>query len=64
MKTEAWLSYDESFLYVAVRCYEPLLRDVLSDTVERDGNLRDEDSIEILFDANHDKKTFQHFGVN
>jgi len=64
VKTEAWLSYDDSFLYVAARCYEPLLRDVLSDVVERDGDVLEDDSIEIAFDTNNDKKSFYHFAVN
>ncbi len=64
VKTEAWLSYDDAFLYVAVRCHEPLLRDILSEVVTRDGDLREDDSIEILFDTNLDKKSFHHFAMN
>ncbi len=64
VKTEAWLSYDDSFLYVAVRCEEPILRDVLSEVKDRDGDLKEDDSIEILFDTNLDKKSFHHFTVN
>jgi len=64
VKTEAWLSYDDSFLYVAARCHEPLLRDLLIDVTARDGDVQKDDSIEILFDTNHDKKSFHHFAVN
>ena len=64
VKTEAWLSRDDSFLYVGVRCHEPMLRDVLSLATERDGDVRMDDSIEILLDVNHDKKSYHHFAVN
>ena len=64
VETEAWLSYDDSFLYVAVRCHEPLLRDVLSEANRRDGRVREDDSIEIMIDVNSDKKSFHHFAVN
>ncbi|MDF1862146.1 MAG: sugar-binding protein [Verrucomicrobiales bacterium] len=64
VQTEAWLSYDEAFIYVGVRCSEPLVRDVLSEVLIRDGDLREDDSIEILFDTNRDQKSFHHFAVN
>jgi len=64
VKTEAWLSYDEAFLYVAVRCEEPVLRDVFSEARDRDGAVREDDCIEILLDTNRDKKSFYHFAVN
>lgn len=64
VNTEAWLSYDESFLYVAVKCQEPILRDILSEVKTRDGDMSDDDFIEIFFDTNSDKKSFHHFAVN
>jgi len=62
--TEAWLRYDKTHLHVAVRCEEPLLRDVLSEATERDGAVRKDDAIELLFDTNRDQKSFHHFAVN
>jgi hypothetical protein len=62
--TEAWVTFDDSFLYVAVRCHEPVLGDILSEVTTRDGNVRNDDSIELLLDVNNDKKTFHHFAVN
>ena len=41
-----------------------MLRDVLSEVTARDGEVWSDDSIEILLDANHDKKTYHHFAVN
>lgn len=62
--TEAWLSYDDANLYVGIRCQEPLLRDVVSEATERDGPVREDDCVEILFDTNRDKKSYHHFAVN
>jgi len=64
VETEAWLSYDDTSVYVGVRCHEPLVRDVLSEATTRDGAVLEDDAIEILFDTNRDKKSFRHFAVN
>ena len=62
--TKAWISYDETHLYVGVRCHEGMLRDIVSDASKRDDDLRDDDWIEVVFDTNRDKKSFFHFVVN
>jgi|GEM_PF-5943837 len=49
--------------YIGVRSHEPILRDVLSEATARDGAVREDDSIEILLDTNHDQKSFHHFAV-
>lgn len=64
VETQAWLSYDDSSLYVGVRCEEPIMRDLVSETAKRDGDVREDDAIEIVLDANGDKKTFHLFAVN
>lgn len=62
--TETWLRHDEEFLYIGVHCEEPLLGDVRREIEERDGNVWEDDSIEVIFDTNLDKKTYVHFAVN
>ncbi len=62
--TETWLRYDERFLYVGVHCEEPLLGDVRSEVEEKDGEVWLDDSIEVIFDTNLDKKTYVRFAVN
>ena len=64
VETEAWMGFDDSFLYVGIRCHEPVLRDVISETRQRDGNLGEDDSVEVLFDTNHDRKTYHRFAIN
>lgn len=64
VETEAWLRYDDEFLYVGVHCEEPLLGDVRTEISGRDGKVWEDDSIEVLFDTNRDQKTYLHFAVN
>ena len=64
VKTDTWLSHDETFLYVGARFHEPWLRSVQCNVAQRDGEVWKDDSIEILLDVNRDKKTFRHFAVN
>jgi len=62
--TEFWLSRDDAFLYVGVRCDEPRLPVMQTEMTARDGEVWRDDSIEILIDSDHDQKTFRHFAVN
>ena len=64
VQTEIWLSYDDTHLYVAAHCDEPRMRLLQNDIKTRDGKVWEDDSIEILLDANRDKKTYRHFAVN
>ena len=64
VETLSWITYDDSFLYIGVRCMEPMLRDLICDADTRDGKILEDDSIEIALDANNDKKTFYHFAIN
>ena len=64
VQTEIWLSYDDEFLYVAARCDEPRMRLLRNEIKTKDGKVWEDDSIEILLDANRDKKTYRHFAVN
>jgi len=64
VKTEIWLSHDDAHLYVGARCHEPWLRSVQSRITQRDGEVWNDDSIEILLDVNRDTKTYRHFAVN
>ncbi|MEM1441826.1 MAG: metallophosphoesterase [Verrucomicrobiota bacterium] len=64
VETEAWLTYDDTFLYLGIRCYEPILRDVWSEAKERDDELEWDDYVEVALDTNSDKKSFHYFAVN
>lgn len=63
-ETEAWISYDASALYIAVRNGEPSMKGIKQDVTERDGNIWEDDSVEIMIDANNDRRTYHQFGIN
>lgn len=62
--TKTWLWHDSENFYVGMRCDEPRLQLMKADVKSRDGEVWQDDSVEILIDANRDQKTFRHFAVN
>jgi len=64
VKTEAWITYDESALYVAMRNHEPRLSGMKHATTGRDGNIWADDTVEVFIDTNLDRKTYYQFAVN
>ena len=64
VRTEGWVCYDEDYYYLAVRCYEPFLDMLKTDANRRDGELFEDDSIEIFIDTNRDRKSYYQFIVN
>lgn len=64
-KTEALLAYDESFLYVAVKCSHPSGMQVPpAATRDRDADLRGRDRVDILLDMDRDYQTYYRFQVD
>ena len=64
VKTKVWMSRDDAFLFVGVRCDEPQPDYIRSEIEERDGEVWTDDSIEIVLDTNRDQKTYYRFAVN
>ncbi|MEM9017207.1 MAG: metallophosphoesterase [Verrucomicrobiota bacterium] len=64
VESESWIGYDEEFLYLGIRCEDPILRDVIDDVTARDGDLSGNDTVELFFDTNLDQKTYYQFTVN
>ncbi len=62
VRTEAWLSYDASHLYVAMRCEEPQLIVPAGKAADRrDKSLWQGDSVEILLDTARDRKDMRYY---
>jgi len=56
--TEVRLVYDDDNLYVSFRCSEPNLNGLVINAKRRDqGNICDDDSVEIFIDTNLDRQT-------
>ena len=64
-RTEALFAYDESFLYVAVRCSHPAGMQVPpAARRNRDADLRGRDRVDILLDMDRDYQTYYRFQVD
>lgn len=62
-KTQAWVAYDDTAIYLAVRAYDndmSRVRRLLSDPK----SAWTADNIEILIDTNNDRNSYHHFVVN
>jgi photosystem II stability/assembly factor-like uncharacterized protein len=63
--TEAWLAYDQDFLYLALRCRHPENRYVAPVKVrQRDADLRPYDRVSVLLDLDRDYSTYYHLQVD
>ena len=51
-------------LYVAFRCFDSDPGRIAAAVTSRDGNLRDDDSVTLLLDTNHDRRTAYYFATN
>ena len=63
--TEAWLTYDREYLYLALRCKHPAERQVAPVKVrKRDADLRDYDRVSLMLDLDRDYSTAFHLNVD
>jgi len=63
-KTTAYLGFDEGNLYVAFKCQESRMGKIKATDYGRDGQLWQNDSVEIFLDTNQDAKTYFHFIID
>jgi photosystem II stability/assembly factor-like uncharacterized protein len=63
--TEAWLAYDQDFLYLALRCRHPEDRYVAPvKNRPRDADLQAYDRVSLLLDLDRDYSTYYHFQID
>ncbi|HEY64813.1 MAG TPA: hypothetical protein G4O02_09605 [Caldilineae bacterium] len=60
-RTEAWLLWDDDYLYVAFACEDP---DVWGTMLERDSHLWEEEVVEVFLDANRNGRLYFEFEVS
>ncbi|MFW6336981.1 MAG: carbohydrate-binding family 9-like protein, partial [Phycisphaeraceae bacterium] len=53
-RTEAWAAWDDEALYLAFRCDEPEVGKLKLDAADRDDNVFQDDSVEIMLDPDGD----------
>lgn len=64
VQSEAFLTYDDTNLYLAVRCQEPNMAGIKTTTTKRDGPVYQDDSVEFLVDPNLSRKVYYQFIVS
>jgi 3',5'-cyclic AMP phosphodiesterase CpdA len=63
-KTQTWFGYDDKNLYLACRCEEENMKEMIAKIHDRDGDVWTDDCIEFFLDTNLDRKTYYQFDVN
>jgi hypothetical protein len=63
VKTEAWLVYNTTSIYVGLKCYDPHPSEIRAHLCDRD-NLWDDDWVLILFDTFNDQRRTYDFFCN
>ncbi|HUJ14762.1 MAG TPA: DUF5916 domain-containing protein [Thermoanaerobaculia bacterium] len=64
VKTIAYLTYDDRYFYIGIRCDDPDPRKIRAPYVERDNVLGTDDNIAVFLDTRNDKRTALELRVN
>jgi hypothetical protein len=63
-KTVVLVGYTSETLYVAFQNFDPDLAKIAAAVTSRDGNLKRDDSVTVLIDTNHNRRTAYYFATN
>jgi hypothetical protein len=64
VKTTAWITYDDRYFYIGVRCDDPHPERIRAPYVERDAVIGTDDNIAVFIDTRNDKRTAMELRVN
>ena len=64
VETVAWVTYDDRYFYVAVRCDDPEPRKIRAPYVDRDNVIGTDDNVAIFLDTRNDRRSAQEFRVS
>src|SRR5262245_2509754 len=64
VKTTAWISYDDRYFYIGIRCDDPQADKIRAPYVERDNVIGTDDNIAVFLDTRNDKRTAMELRVN
>lgn len=59
-QTHFAVAFDDSHLYIGVRCDEPRMDELKADETERDGKVHRDDCIEFMIDSTGDRTEYYH----
>ncbi len=63
-RTVVLVGYTSEALFVAFRCFDSDPGRIAAAVTSRDGDLEDDDSVTVLLDTNHDRRTAYYFATN
>ncbi|MCM8819100.1 MAG: DUF4091 domain-containing protein [Candidatus Omnitrophica bacterium] len=64
VETQAYLLYDEDYLYIGFICDEPNMNKIVANVKEKDASVWIDDCIEILIDPEKDVQNYWHIIIN
>jgi hypothetical protein len=64
VKTIAYVTYDDHYFYIGVRCEDPHPEKIRAPYVERDNVIGTDDNIAVFLDTRNDKRTAMELRVN
>jgi hypothetical protein len=64
IKTIAYLTYDDRYFYIGIRCEDPDPKKIRAPYVERDNVIGTDDNIAVFLDTRNDKRTAMELRVN
>ncbi|MFA5864148.1 MAG: metallophosphoesterase [Phycisphaerae bacterium] len=62
--TKVQVAYDSKNLYLAIQCHEPKISSLVTKVAKRDGDVWEDDSVEILLNSKIDGQPSYHFVFN
>jgi hypothetical protein len=64
VKTTAWVTYDDRYFYIAVKCDDPDPRKIRAPYVDRDNVIGTDDNVAIFLDTRNDRRSAVELRVN
>jgi len=64
VKTTAWVTYDDRYFYIAVKCDDPEPRKIRAPYVDRDNVIGTDDNVAIFLDTRNDRRSAVEIRVN
>jgi hypothetical protein len=64
VKTTAWITYDDRYFYVGVRCDDPHPEQIRAPYVDRDGVIGTDDNIALFLDTRNERRRAMELRVN
>jgi len=64
VKTTVKILYDENFIYFGFLCYDPQPEKIAARMTKRDADLKSDDSVYVLIDTFHDRRSCYYFMTN